>query len=47
MVYKNILIDMSWDGTFLNVPLSNGTYVYRIFDKSEKILKKGTISIVR
>ena len=47
MVYKNSLIDMSWDGSYLDDPLPNGTYVYRVFDKSEKIRKNGTISIVR
>ena len=39
MVYKNSLIDMSWDGSYLYYPLPNGTYVYRVFDKSEKIEK--------
>lgn len=47
MVYKNSLIDMSWDGSYLNDPLPNGTYVYRVFDNSEKIRKNGTISIIR
>ena len=47
MVYKNTLIDMSWDGRYLDEPLPNGTYVYRVFDKSEKIRKNGTISIIR
>ena len=37
MVYKNSLIDMSWDGSYLNEFLLNGTYVYRVFDNSERL----------
>ena len=48
MVYKNSLIDMSWDGSYLDEPLPNGNICIQSFlIKVEKIRKNGTISIVR
>jgi len=47
MVYKHSLIDMSWDGKFLDILLPNGTYVYSVFDNSGTIRKNGTVSIIR
>jgi len=47
MLYKSTINNMSWDGTYTNEVLPNGTYVYRIFDETGNLKKDGTISIVR
>ena len=47
MIYKSDLIDMSWDGKFLNIDLPNATFVYSIYDINRSVRQTGTISIVR
>lgn len=49
-VYESNMVDFQWDGTYQNVPVQEGVYVYvieAIGENDKEFLESGTVTLVR